>query len=158
LDAIITPAKEPPPENVPVNSQDDDLGITSEGEDGVGAGDDFVPVQPEPTSPSLDNANERPSKCARVEEVEDEDAPGRRYVESYPDGAAEILGRSKTKFDAYREGQDERGEPRWAPFRDADEWELAQWLLKNVGQMKIDEFLKLNIVSYKLPTYREKTD
>jgi hypothetical protein len=148
---VITPAKEPPPDSVPVNSQDDDLGIASEGEEGAAAGDDFVPAQPEPTSSSssLDNANERPSKRARVEEVEDEDAPGRRYVESYPDGAADILGRSKTKFDAYRESQDEGGEQRWAPFRDQEEWDLAQWLLKNVGQTKIDQFLKLDIVSYK---------
>ena len=154
--------KAAPPDNVPVDSQDNGLEMPSEGEDsdGVTAGNDFVPVQPEPTPPALDNANERPLKRARVEveEVEDEDAPRRCYVESYPDGAAEILGRSKTKFDAYREGQDERGEQRWAPFRDKEEWELAQWLLKNVGQTKIDEFLKLDIVSYKIPTYHEETD
>ncbi|KAH7906526.1 hypothetical protein BJ138DRAFT_1137941 [Hygrophoropsis aurantiaca] len=34
---------------------------------------------------------------------------------------------------------------KWAPFRDEDEWELARFLMKNLGQTKIDEFLKLPI-------------
>ena len=41
----------------------------------------------------------------------------------------------------------ERGDSKWAPFQDEDEWELAQYLMKNLGQMKIDEFLKLSSVS-----------
>lgn len=86
-----------------------------------------------------------------MEEVEDEDAPGRRYVQSYPEGAAYILGQGKTMFETYREEQDGRKEQRWAPFQDKEEWELAQWLMKNVGQMKIDEFLKLDIVRFKDP-------
>ncbi|KAI6018454.1 hypothetical protein BKA83DRAFT_4464902 [Pisolithus microcarpus] len=34
----------------------------------------------------------------------------------------------------------------WAPFRTEGEWELARFLMKNVGQTKMDEFLKLDIV------------
>jgi hypothetical protein len=30
-----------------------------------------------------------------------------------------------------------------------EEWSLAQWLVKNLGQTQTDEFLKLPIVSYK---------
>ncbi|KAI6029102.1 hypothetical protein BKA83DRAFT_4461835 [Pisolithus microcarpus] len=37
-------------------------------------------------------------------------------------------------------------ESMWAPFRSEGEWELARFLMKNVGQNKMDEFLKLNIV------------
>jgi hypothetical protein len=33
------------------------------------------------------------------------------------------------------------------PFKDAEEWELACWLIKNVGHRKVDEPLKLSIVS-----------
>ncbi|KAI6011028.1 hypothetical protein BKA83DRAFT_4467357 [Pisolithus microcarpus] len=34
----------------------------------------------------------------------------------------------------------------WAPFRTEGEWELARFLMKNVGQTKMDEFLKLDII------------
>ena len=34
-----------------------------------------------------------------------------------------------------------------SPFADEEEWELVKWLMKNVGQTKADDFLKLPIVS-----------
>ncbi|KAI6008644.1 hypothetical protein EDC04DRAFT_2610842 [Pisolithus marmoratus] len=34
----------------------------------------------------------------------------------------------------------------WAPFHNEGEWDLAHFLMKNVGQMKMDEFLKLSLV------------
>jgi len=34
----------------------------------------------------------------------------------------------------------------YAPFDSKQEWELAQWLIKNVGQMQTEAFLKLPIV------------
>ncbi|KAH9910982.1 uncharacterized protein B0H18DRAFT_836648, partial [Fomitopsis serialis] len=33
----------------------------------------------------------------------------------------------------------------WALFKDEEEWELFWWLIKHVGQNRIDEFLKLSI-------------
>ena len=33
------------------------------------------------------------------------------------------------------------------PFNDDAEWELAKWLIKNVGHAQVDTFLKLSIVS-----------
>ncbi|EPQ50020.1 hypothetical protein GLOTRDRAFT_51190, partial [Gloeophyllum trabeum ATCC 11539] len=42
--------------------------------------------------------------------------------------------------------QEEQGESLWGPFDDADEWELARWLVKNVRQTQTDEFLKLGII------------
>ncbi|KAI0262751.1 hypothetical protein BC834DRAFT_925131 [Gloeopeniophorella convolvens] len=38
------------------------------------------------------------------------------------------------------------GEEPWAPFKSEDEWELARWLTRSVGQGKADEFSKLKIV------------
>ncbi|KAI5982757.1 hypothetical protein EDC04DRAFT_2874303 [Pisolithus marmoratus] len=35
---------------------------------------------------------------------------------------------------------------KWAPFQNEGKWELACFLMKNVGQTKMDEFLKLDIV------------
>ncbi|KAI6021999.1 hypothetical protein EDC04DRAFT_2869790 [Pisolithus marmoratus] len=34
----------------------------------------------------------------------------------------------------------------WSPFQSEEEWDLAHFLMKNVGQTKIDEFLKLSLV------------
>lgn len=61
---------------------------------------------------------------------------------------AEILGKGKTFFEKLQERQESVGSEKWAPFEDQEEWELAQWLLRSVGQKKIDEYLKLPIVSY----------
>ncbi|KAJ7801016.1 hypothetical protein B0H14DRAFT_3092502 [Mycena olivaceomarginata] len=45
------------------------------------------------------------------------------------------------------------------PFRDNDEWELAKWLIKYVGHMATQEFLKLPIISERAsPSYTGKTD
>lgn len=36
------------------------------------------------------------------------------------------------------------------PFRSEDDWRLAQWIVKNIGQGKADELLALNMVSMRL--------
>ena len=41
----------------------------------------------------------------------------------------------------------ENGDNEWAPFRNEDEWELAQFSMQNLGQKKIDKYLKLKLVS-----------
>jgi hypothetical protein len=43
--------------------------------------------------------------------------------------------------------------PIWTPLEDEDDWQLAEWLVKNVGQNSIDEFLKLPVVSVKSSSY-----
>ncbi|KAI6126588.1 hypothetical protein F5141DRAFT_1186020 [Pisolithus sp. B1] len=40
----------------------------------------------------------------------------------------------------------EAAEGMWVPFNSEEEWELAHFLMKNMGQTRMDEFLKLNIV------------
>ena len=72
----------------------------------------------------------------------------RRYRKGYPVGyAAKIFGEGKTKFQIWKEDQILHGENEWAPFENQKEWDLAWWLIKNVGQTSIDEFLRLPIVS-----------
>ncbi|KAJ7587692.1 hypothetical protein C8J56DRAFT_1004560 [Mycena floridula] len=39
-----------------------------------------------------------------------------------------------------------KGEPRWVPFVDKEEWELGSWLAKSIGQTSTDGFLKLPII------------
>ena len=71
-----------------------------------------------------------------------------RYQKAYPAGyAAELLGKGKTKYEMWEENQRLHGENEWAPFRSQKEWDLVQWLIKNVGQKSIDEYLNLPIAS-----------
>lgn len=90
-----------------------------------------------------------PPPRAKVEEIEDEEAPSRgRYAREYPHPAADVLGVGMTDFEVIREGQIAQGMESnpWSPFRDEEEWGLAEWLKKRVNQTATDEFLKLPIV------------
>lgn len=110
--------------------------------------DSFVPVSAHP-APNLEPP---PSKRARVEEVDDEDNELGRFCRQYPVPAANVLRTGKTAFEQERAGQKAGESPDncWAPFRDNDEWELAEWLTKETTQKARDKFLKLNIVSMSL--------
>jgi hypothetical protein len=99
------------------------------------------------------------SRRATVEEVPDEEAPlppstepTRKeavFVESFPEeakaGAAWRTGISQ--FTSIHRTQEAAGDGKWGPFEDEDEWQLAEWLIKNVGQKQTDTYLKLPIVS-----------
>lgn len=111
-------------------------------------GDNFVPSLKHPRSPTPDDVAPDHSKRARVEDAEDEDEPNlSRYTEAYPGRVADVLGSKPTKFEKIQAQQKSDGLEPWAPFADEEEWELVKWLMKNVGQTKTDEFLKLPIVS-----------
>ncbi|KAG1892025.1 hypothetical protein F4604DRAFT_1875493 [Suillus subluteus] len=106
-------------------------------------------------SPDTDN-NLALHKTRRVtvEEVEDEGGmlfpDNGRYFEPQPD-AGWALHKGETNFERYRTYQEEEGEDPWSPFENAEisltreEWDLAHWLVKNLGQTQTDEFLKLPI-------------
>ncbi|KAG1889977.1 hypothetical protein F4604DRAFT_1876673 [Suillus subluteus] len=51
----------------------------------------------------------------------------------------------QTGFERYQRYKEGEGEDEWAPFCNEEEWGLAEWLVKNLGQTKTDEFLKLPI-------------
>lgn len=95
--------------------------------------------------------NPRPTKRAHVEDVEDEGEQPMRFCREYPGRAANMLGTGKTEFEAMRESQKAGDSPdnHWAPFRDGEEWELAEWLVQETTQKARDRYLKLNIVSFK---------
>jgi hypothetical protein len=70
-------------------------------------------------------------------EVDDEEAGGlRRWVQEFEGVTAEELAEGKTLFNELREQQEAMCEPPLAPFADEEwvQWELAQWLMKNVTQ------------------------
>jgi len=93
---------------------------------------------------------EPPLKRAQVE-AEDGDSPpwpaSGCFSEQYMGVTAKILGRKQTVFEAQEAAEIARGDSEWAPFRDQDEWELARFMMKNLGQTKINELLKLSSVS-----------
>lgn len=61
--------------------------------------------------------------------------------------AGAAIGHSKTIFETYRDDQILQGAEILGPFESDAEWELAKWLIKNVGHNQADEFLRLPIVS-----------
>jgi hypothetical protein len=71
------------------------------------------------------------------------------YFEEYPSErkAGAAWGKDQPLFMRIQREQQENGTSRWGPFKDRDEWELAEWLSKNAGQKQTDTFLKLKIVS-----------
>ncbi|KAJ7080850.1 hypothetical protein C8R44DRAFT_836592 [Mycena epipterygia] len=117
----------------------------------MGVADDFFPptreestVQPEPIPRS---------HRATVEEVLDEDDPQNfsRFIEPYEDeesgrpAAGRPLRHGETLFERMRARQQEEGTTEFSLFKDGDEWDLARWLSKNVGQTATDEYLSLPI-------------
>jgi hypothetical protein len=70
-----------------------------------------------------------------------------RYVEPFPGPAGEPLRREKTRFQILQEIQKSELKGAWEPFSSREEWGLAKWLIKNVGQKSTDEYLQLPIVS-----------
>lgn len=102
--------------------------------------------------PSMTIVAEEPdveAQCPRIEELPEEEDDG-IWVESFPSNknAGGIFGEAQTSFQSIRDDQVLRGAEIWGLFRDEDEWELAKWLIKNVGHNQAEEFLKLQAVSY----------
>jgi hypothetical protein len=55
-----------------------------------------------------------------------------------------------TVFQNIRDGHITQKNKVLGPFKDDAEWELAKWLIKNVGQAQVETFLKLSTVSQSL--------
>jgi hypothetical protein len=89
----------------------------------------------------------------RMVEVEDEDVYSRNNVKrtAFPikdgskPGHAYNLG--KTAFQSIRDVQIHKNDELLGSFKDNAEWELAKWLITNVGHAQADTLLKLPIVS-----------
>jgi hypothetical protein len=98
-----------------------------------------------------DEGDDYPSNFVRLAEEfpGDDKFPG---CEDYVGVGAETLGKGNTVFERLREEQATSGSGRYEPFLDSDEWGLASWLSKHVGQTATDAYLKLPIVSY-IPQY-----
>ncbi|KAG2118402.1 Zn-finger domain-containing protein [Suillus clintonianus] len=89
------------------------------------------------------------SRRVTVEDIADEDLDNviensGRYFEQCRD-AGWTLREGQTGFERYQRHKEDENEDEWAPFCDEEEWGLAEWLVKSLGQTRTDEFLKLPI-------------
>ena len=83
-----------------------------------------------------------------MEEIEDEEAGVQnRWIEDFPGNAGKRGDQAQSYFEKLRAEQQKQGLSPWTPFQDEEEWELAHWLMLNVGQNATDKFLRLPIVS-----------
>ena len=75
---------------------------------------------------------------------------GCRYIENFPEEylAGATWGNCKPLYKYLDEEKKREGGSHWAPFEDEEEWQLVEWLIRNVGQKQTDCFLKLPIVSF----------
>ncbi|KAJ7483023.1 hypothetical protein B0H11DRAFT_2232041 [Mycena galericulata] len=71
--------------------------------------------------------------------------------------AGATYGHSKTTFEHIRDDQILTGCEILGPFADEEEWELAKWLIKNVGHNQTEAFLKLPIITDRVqPSFDKK--
>jgi hypothetical protein len=119
-------------------------------------------------SPMSSDRSDSKHRKVTIEEVEDVDAPERssdkgstigegeefEFIEDFPGEAGTPGRRKKTPFEKLRKAQREENQEPWSPFADEAEWELARWLMTaGMSQTKIDEYLKLPIVSAIVKTH-----
>ncbi|KAH9916939.1 hypothetical protein B0H21DRAFT_816102 [Amylocystis lapponica] len=70
---------------------------------------------------------------------------------------AATYGEEKLPFQAVRDEQILCGAEIHGPFQSEEEWELAKWLIKNVGHTQAEKFLKLPIVQTRVkPSFHNK--
>ena len=134
--ARIPSSLSPPPDETPGAQGDNELDILE---------NDLLTVEHTNQVPL-----EPPRNRVTIEDVtEKETQDSGHYVEEYPTErkAGAAWGKEEPLFVRIQRDQQEDGTSKWGPFKDQEEWELAEWLSKNVGQKQTDTYLKLNIVS-----------
>ena len=89
-----------------------------------------------------------------IEEVKNEEVGGHpRWVEDYPGNTGEIKLKGQNHFYCWREAQKENGYEPWVPFKDIEEWELAQWIMQSgLSQGATDKLITQCSTRYGLVT------
>ncbi|KAF8193195.1 hypothetical protein K438DRAFT_1589717 [Mycena galopus ATCC 62051] len=130
-------------------------------DEATSAGPDLEPQQDYPDErddPSVEPVAEDPPATrprVTIEEVEDEDYI---YVEDFPkeSQAGATFGDGPTTFQKIRDDQVLDQDEILGPFESDEEWELAKWLIKNVGHNQMEAFLKLPIIQGTHTAYSTK--
>jgi hypothetical protein len=139
------PSSSPPPTDETLDAQFEDL------EHDLLSVEQNISLDPATETPDLPIPQTPQRNRVTIEEVseEEETRDSGHYFEEYPTDqkAGAAWGEDQPLFMRTQREQQENGTSKWGPFKDQGEWELAEWLSKNVGQKQTDAFLKLNIVS-----------
>ena len=108
-----------------------------------GEENDILPIPP----PPLHGKHQLHPQHVTVEDVPDNEDGG-CYIENFLEEnmASVTWGQSKPLFECIDDDQKRGGGPCWGPFEDEDEWQLAEWLIRNVSQRQTDNFLRLPII------------
>jgi hypothetical protein len=146
-------AEQPPLENLPDLPDLPDIHLEEDlqlAEDTL-YDDEINLPQPPPPPPHVE-PEPNPQPATEVPNNEDSG----RYIENFLEEylADATWGRCKPLFESIEEEQKRAGRSCWAPFEDEDEWQLAEWLIRNIGQKQTDTFLKLPIVSFFLSLFQ----
>jgi hypothetical protein len=149
------PSKQHAPASPPIQGDDEIPNmpdITLE-DDLLGLEDDLANARgPQPDNqPENERHVDRPGHLhVTVKNAEngDQESEYIYYVEQFPAGlgAGAVWGEDVPFFERLWREQQENTLSRWGPFEDQDEWELAKWLVRNVGQKQLNTFLTLDIV------------
>ena len=105
-----------------------------------------IPEPPAPSPPP--HAPSMNPYHTTIEEVPDEDTYPESHIEYFPEDrkAGAGWGYDVPLFERIRCEQEAGSTLWWGPFNSKEEWELAEWLIRNVSQKQTDAFLKLPIV------------
>jgi len=107
----------------------------------------------------IDISFDEPGPMHGEEEDQERDSHFPRYAQEFTAAhVADILGLASTAFERIQASQEASGAGIYTPFADEREWELAEWLIRNVNQHTTDEFLKLPIVSRHFLQWMDGTD
>ena len=103
-------------------------------------------LPPPPPQPQSCHQQATVGDASEIEDMND----GHHYIEKFPEEylAGTTWGNCKLLYECLDEEQKRDGGSHWGPFEDEDEWQLAKWLIQNIGQKQTDVFLKLPIVSF----------
>ena len=120
-------------------------------------------VHPSPSHPTTSPTQLSSDDVMQIDPDPEMAAPAQEYPQDRPEPtrkkgvyrvspptrlrAGESKGRAETRFERIRRQQQQRGQGAHGQFQTAEDWDLAKWLIKNVGQNATDSFLKLPIVS-----------
>ncbi|KAI6022608.1 hypothetical protein EDC04DRAFT_2900778 [Pisolithus marmoratus] len=137
------------------NGLDNTPGIPSDWynkSDGSNAGGDIFSIEEGPLVQQLQAVAPKPKPKSRHASVEDDIEDGTSpanvgcFAEQYAGIAAQIFSSWPTVFEEMEKAKYRNCRSQWSPFQSEEEWDLACFLMKNVGQTKIDEFLKLSLI------------
>ena len=83
-----------------------------------------------------------------LDDTEEEVLETAHYIQEFTTNlcAGAVLEEEVPFFEKIRHEQILNGSSSWGPFDDEDDWQLAEWLIRNIGQNQIDTFLNLRIV------------